>query len=51
MKAKSGTMKIGFFGVAEKEWLDLFGHTVPENIEYKDYIETSRELSKFLRKE
>ena len=51
VQTKSGTMKIGFFGVAEKEWLDLFGHTVPENIEYTDYIKTSRELSKFLRKE
>ena len=51
VKTKSGTMKVGFFGVAEKEWLDLFGHTVPEAIEYKDYLETARELSLFLRED
>ena len=30
VKTGDSKMKIGFFGVAEKEWLDLFGYAVPE---------------------
>ena len=48
---KGGKIKIGFFGLAEKEWIGQFTALVTEKFTYTSYIDTAKELSSFLRKE
>lgn len=48
---EGNTMKVGFFGVAEREWLGQFSSMITDKFTYRDYITTARELSAFLRKE
>lgn len=48
---EGGTLTVGFFGLAEKEWLGLFSSNVNEKFVFQDFIETARELSTFLRQE
>ena len=44
-----GKLQIGFFGVAEEEWLGQLG--ISEKLIYRDYIETAKEMSAWLREE
>ena len=46
---EGGKLKIGFFGVAEEEWLGQLSSDITEKFIYRDYIETAREMSAWLR--
>ena len=46
---EGGKLKIGFFGVAEEEWLGQFSSDITEKFIYRDYIETAKEMSAWLR--
>lgn len=41
--------KIGIMGIAEEEWLGVITTISPEVIEYEDFIECAKRLSKNLR--
>lgn len=42
-------LKIGFFGLAQSGWLDLFTEIDTEIIQYEDFIEAAKRISKNLR--
>lgn len=43
--------KIGIIGLVEKEWLVTLSALDPEDIEYKDFVDSGRELVKKLRED
>ena len=49
VEANGGKLRIGFFGLAEKEWLGCFTSLVTEKFIYTDFVETAKELTTFLR--
>jgi 2',3'-cyclic-nucleotide 2'-phosphodiesterase (5'-nucleotidase family) len=43
-------LKVGVFGLCEKEWLELLNPaTITEDLHYKDFVQTAKEMSKQLR--
>ena len=49
VKTEGGKLRIGFFGVAEEEWLGQLSTLITEKFIYRDYIETAKEMSAWLR--
>ena len=47
---KDTGIKIGFFGLAERDWYGCLSPKVyPEGFEYQDFIEAAREMNSLLR--
>jgi len=48
---KDSGLKIGFFGIAEEDWLGLLTAANTEKVLYEDFISCSEKLCKFLKQE
>ena len=51
VQATGGTLRIGFFGLAEKEWLPNLSPLVTQRLKCADPVKTGIEMSRFLREE
>ena len=51
MQATGGTLRIGFFGLAEKEWLPILSAQVTLELKCADPVATAIEMTRFLREE
>ena len=51
VQANGGTLRIGFFGLAEREWLPNLSPLVTQKLKCADPVATAIEMTRFLREE
>ena len=48
---KGSGLKVGFFGTAEKEWLEMMSPNVNESLYYESFIDCANRMCHFLKNE